>query len=816
MLRNYLKTAIRSIARNPLTAFINILGLALAMACALLIFLYIQDETAYEKHHRLADRIYRVTRSFHSAEGEVNLHLANVAPPIGPLLKNDFGEIEVMARTLNFNTVVSLEENGSITQLNNEPNLFLAEPDLFNIFDIEVIAGNKEKGLERPFSVMLSLETAKRYFGGEDVMGKHLRINNTFDLEVTGVYRDFPPQSHWHPDFLVSFSTLENDDIYGRTNLETNWGNNAFGTYLVLKEGADPAKLEANFPAFIDRHFGGYIRSRYNDVPTDWEASKTTTLYLQKLTDIHLHSHLDDELEANGNINTVITMGIIGFFIILIACFNFINLSTAHATKRAREVGMRKVVGAIKRQLIIQYLGESTLIACFGLVFALVLAFFALDWLNAFTNKQMSLAQWPLLVISAAFVLTVGILAGIYPAFVVSGFKPALILKGKTNATPGKGGVRKVLVVSQFAISIVLIIATLVTYRQLHYLNNKSLGYQKEYIVTIPYYSEIGTHYDAFYTELTRSSLIQDMGRSSRIPTGRLLDSYGGARVIQGDSLMNSSLNLKTVSVDESFFDTYGIPMAAGRNFSKAIPTDDSLAFIINETAARELGWKVLEDHIDEDFHYAGVSGKLIGIVKDFHFESLHQPISPMIFLQQRNRYSAISIKIARNEIQPALQQLERTWKEFAPAQPFQYTFLNERYANLYEAELKQNRLFTTFAGLAVFIASLGLFGLTVFNTLQRMKEIGIRKVLGASVPNIVKLLSKEIIILIVAANLIAWPVAWYFMEQWLETFAYRIEMPVLVYMLAALSAFAVALVTVSLQTIRAARSNPAQTLRYE
>ncbi|RAW00714.1 ABC transporter permease [Pseudochryseolinea flava] len=819
MIKNYLKVAIRSIFRNKLTAFINIAGLALAMACALLIFLFIADEMSYEKYHAKADRIYRVTRSFHSPEGDVSLHLANVAPPIGPLLKNDFGEIEVLARTLNYGgLVIGLEENGELKMTNTENFIFLAEPSIFKIFDIEITSGDREKALERPFTLLLSERTAKRYFNEANPVGKRLRANNQFDLEVTGTFKDLPAQSHWHPEFLIAFSTLENDQVYGKAALETNWGNNAFGTYMVLQPGTDAQKLESNFPAFMNKHFASYVKANFG-APADFDASKTTSLYLQKLTDIHLHSHLDDELEANGNINNVYMMAVIGLFIILIACFNFINLSTARATKRAKEVGLRKVVGAFKNQLIGQYLSESILIACMALVLGLVIARMGLSWMNAFTSKTIALnlaEQLPLFAGLVAFAVIVGILAGIYPAFVISSFKPALTLKGKSNSTGGKGSIRKILVVAQFSISIVLIIATLITFQQLDFLNNQNLGYNKDQVITLPYYNEVAENYDAFYNELTKSSAIENVGRSSRVPTGRLLDSYGNPRITKGDSLVNLTINLKTIVADHEFFKTYGIDLVAGRNFNRSIPTDDSLAFIINEKAAQEIGWTNFETAIGQDFQYNGQKGKLIGIVKDFHFESLHQHIVPMIFLPLNGSYNTISIAIAGTNTRTGIDHVEKVWKSFLPARPFAYQFISERYKNLYEAEQKQSQLFTTFACLAIFIASLGLFGLATFNTMQRIKEIGIRKVLGASVPNILGLLSKEIIILIAAANVLAWPVAYYFTEMWLSSFAYHIDFDVLAYIIAATGAILLALLTVSAQTIKAAMSNPANTLRYE
>jgi putative ABC transport system permease protein len=818
MLRNYLKVAFRSLFRNKLTSFINICGLALAMTCSLLIYIFVQDELSYDRYHKNADRVFRVTRSFHSPEGEVNLHLANVAPPIGPLLKNDFGEISVMARTINFGLDIALEENGELKMSNSEDNLFVVEPAIFKILEINVHSGNPEVSLSRPFTVMLSEKTAKRYFNTTNVIGKRLRANNQFDLEVTGVYGDFPEQSHWHPDFMVSFATMEDENVYGRTGLESNWGNNAFGTYLLLEHEADASKISAALPAFIDKHFGSYARTNWN-VPPEWVASKSTTLYLQKLTDIHLRSHLDDEIEVNGNIRNVYMMAVIGLFIILIACFNFVNLSTARATKRAKEVGLRKVVGAFKNQLVFQYLSESILIAFLSLMFAIVLATAGLRLLNDFTGKNLSFSIFtdPAFVLGVAgFALLIGFLAGVYPAFFMSAFKPALTLKGQHGSARGKLGLRRGLVVAQFSISIILIIATMITFQQLNYVNSRDLGYNRDQIVTLPHYDELQKSYDAFYNEVTKSTLIKSVGRSSRVPTGRLLDSYGGAKVLEGDSLVESRINLKTIAIDPEFFHTYSIDMAAGRNFSKSIVTDDSMAFVINESAARELGWKNLQEHVDQQFEYAGARGKLIGIVKDFHFESLHQRIVPMIFVGGEDRFNTLSFKIDGRNTKEGLEFLEKKWKEFLPARPFNFQFLSDRYEELYKAEQKQSQLFTTFSGLAIFIASLGLFGLATFNAMQRVKEIGIRKVLGASVPHILGLLSKEIVVLILISNVIAWPAAYYFMKDWLNSFAYHIDLNLVVFVLAAFIAVLISILTVSAQTIKAATSNPAQTLKYE
>ena len=812
MLKNYFKVALRFIFRNKLTAVINIAGLALAMACSVLILLFIRDELSYDKFHPKADRIYRLTRNFLSPDGSVNLHLGHVAPPFGPLLKNDFPDFEQVVRTLQNRVLISCREKGTEEKLFNEDNTFFAEPGILKLFDIPVLEGNPDKSLQEPFQVMMSEKTAKKYFGKEEAMGKFIRLGNQFEGVVSGVFKDFPLQSHWHPALLISFSTLNDSTIYGRRNLESNWGNNSFSTYILVKEHFDVRKTESQFPAFLDKHISTSMGASDVPMPSHW-----TTLFLQKLTDIHLRSHLDSEIESNGNINTVYMMGVIGFFIILIACFNFINLSTARATKRAKEVGLRKVVGAFKTQLILQYLSESIIISFFALVLSIGLSILAIGWLNSFTGKSLSVNFWQdgmLFLFLVLFSILIGILAGIYPAFVISSFNPTAILKGQQGSARGKAGLRKILVVTQFSISIILIIATMICFQQLQYMNNLDLGYNKDQIITLQFYNELAPYYDGFYNELLQQSSIRNASRSSRVPTGRLLDSQGTAQVQKGDSLTNTNVVLKNIRVDDEFFDTYQIPFTAGRNFSKAIQSDDSLAFILNESAVAMMGMTP-QEILTKDFQYGNVKGRVIGVVRDFHFESLHEPIVPVVFHPGRS-YGNISVQVAGNQMQVALGHIEKVWKEFLPHQPFEYDFLSMKYTKLYSSEQKQGQLFIVFSTLAIFIASLGLFGLASFNTLQRLKEIGIRKVMGASVGNIVQLLSNEIIVLLFLSNLIAWPIAWYFTDQWLKTFAYRIEINFLLYLFSAIVAISIALLTVSTQTIKAARSNPSDTLRNE
>ncbi len=808
MLYNYLKIAIRLFTRNKMISSINVLGLALALSGSMLIAIFIQDELSYDRYNDRADDIYRVTRNFLSPDGSETLHLGLVAPPFGPLLKNDFSDIEEVARTRGFyRTLNILQEDGTPQEVVYIEKSYYAEPSVFNIFSINILAGDTKTPLEKPNTLMMSDAAAQQYFGTTDVIGRRVKAGDEL-MEITGVYEAFPAQSHWHPDMLAAFSTLNDPNIYGRNSLETNWGNNNFSTYILVNDEFDPEATTAQFPTFLDKHMG---ESGNPVQPSMW-----TNLFLQPLTSIHLHSHLDSEIEANGNINQVYIMGAIALFLILIACFNFVNLSTARATTRGKEVGLRKVVGAFKKQLITQHLSESVLTALFSFVLSIVMITLALPWLNDFTGKSIALQDYarPLTILLVlGGVVLVGILAGLYPALVISGFKPALILKGKSGSVKGINGIRKALVVVQFSISIIMIIATLITYQQLRFLNNQELGYEKDQVVRLHYDDALADRWETFYYELTQDPAIKNAGRSSYVPTDRLLD-YQGTSIQQGDSLAVTDVIMKDLRIDPTFFETYQIPLVSGRNLSKDIQSDDSLSFIINESAARMVGWSN-DEAIGQTLKNGPVKGTVIGVVKDFHFESLHEPIVPVVFHGQHD-YNNISVLVSANEMQQALAHMETVWKQFLPNQPFFYNFLSERYDQLYESEQSQNELFMIFAGLAIFIASMGLFGLATFNTHQRSKEVSIRKVLGAPMGSILRLLSKEILILILIANLVAWPIAWYFMREWLNTFAYHAEMNVLTYLIAGLLAMIITLITISSQTIKAALTNPTTILRND
>jgi putative ABC transport system permease protein len=697
--------------------------------------------------------------------------------------------------------------------------VFLAEENLFKVFTIPVLKGNPDRALVDPFSVMLSDEMAEKYFGTEDPLDKELQVDGQFAAKVSGVFKKFPANSHFHPDFLVSFSTLRDTNIYGEEGLRTNWGNNSFSTYLLLPKNYDPKRMEAQFPAFLDRHMTG-------DMPPEMPKPSTwTKLFLNKMTDIHLHSHLDTEIEPNGDIQRVYIFGAIAVLILLIAAINYMNLSTARSATRAREIGIRKVAGAQQRELIGQFLSESLLMTLLAMVLAVGLTGLALPVLEGLTGKNLtiqSIFNGRFLLLAIGVTAVVGLLSGVYPAVFMASFQPIAVLKGGGLPLRGSGGnvsLRKVLVVGQFAISIILISCTGIVFQQLNYMQEKSLGFDKEQVITLPYYSILGARWEAFRQEMRANPSVKEVGRSLLVPSNRLLNSSGTAKVQMGDTLLNSSESLYQVYADHDFFPAYGIPFAAGRNFSRDFKTDDSTAFIINETAMRMIGWQNPAEAIGRPFEYEGRhSGRLIGVVKDFNFESLHERVKPIVFYMPTggNNFTHISLKLSGNNIPTALSHVEKIWRQFIPDFPYQYTFVDESFGQLYEAEQRQGRLFTLFSGVAIFIASLGLFGLAAFATAQRVKEIGIRKVLGASVGNIVTLISKDFVWLVLIASVIAVPVAWYAMSNWLEDFAYRIQLPWWMFALAVSLALAIALLTVSFQAVRAAVANPVESLKTE
>jgi putative ABC transport system permease protein len=808
MIRNYFIIAMRNLLRYRFTSFINLFGLTLGLTCCLLITVYILNEQSYDKHNANAKNIYRVTRSFNNSEGVVSLKLATVAPPFGYYFPTDFPEIKKMTRLLD-NGITPLKYKEKVF---NERSIFFADENLFDVFTVKVLRGNPKTALSDPFTVMLAEESARKYFGNEDPMDKSIRFNNQFDVKVTGIYKAFPSNSHMHPGMLLSFNTLKDSAVYGERNLQTNWGNNSFFTYLLMPDNFSPERMIAQFPAFLDKRMAGqeYVGQ---------QASKFTKLGLQKLTDIHLYSHTDYEAEANGDISRVYIFSAIALFILLIACINYMNLSTARSALRAKEIGIRKVSGAQRKELVMQFLGESILICWVAIILAGLFAFLAMPWLNRLSGQELSfssLLQWKILVPLFLAPFVVGILSGLYPALFMSSFQPVKTLKGLFKVGGSSISFRKVLVVTQFSIGIILIITTVIVFQQLNYIQRKNLGFDKDRIITMANTTEVNRQYDAFRTELLQNAAFKNVTRSSRIPTGRLLDNMGASTFV-GDSAKPVVTDIKFVSVDHDFVSTFDIAMKSGRFFSREYGMDTA-SFVLNESSVKALGWTT-QEAVGKEFKYGNQRGKIIGVVNDFHFESMHQAIAPMIlcyFPPSQLYFNNVSVKIAGGNTSSALNYFETTWKKYFPETPVDYTFLDQNFDRLYDSEQKQATLFTAFACVAIFIACLGLFGLSAFSISQRIKEIGVRKVLGANVSTIVGLLSKDFLKLVGFAALLAFPVAWWAMNDWLKDFAYRVDIQWWVFLVAGVLAALIAFVTISYQAIKAAISNPVTSLRTE
>ncbi|KYG79070.1 putative ABC transport system permease protein [Roseivirga ehrenbergii] len=799
MLKSYLKIALRSLKRHKVFSIINVLGLSVGLACCMLIGLYISEETSYDKFHTNSDNIYRFTREFISPDGSTSLHLSRVAPPFGPLAKEDFsGEIEKIGRMMSVSGPVKYNN-----RLYDEDNFYFADPEIAAILTFDVIEGNIVQALTQPGSVVISDEMAYKYFGDEDPIGKSINFLSQADLIVKGVFKKLPENSSFQVDFLAEMTPLE--AFYGgREAMMQNWGSNNFATFFTLKPEGRISEIERRMGDFLNKHI-------------DEEATTWTALHVQKLTDIHLHSNLDDEQGQNSDITYVYIFASIAFLILAIACINYMNLATARSATRAKEVGMRKVFGAGKGKLINQFLVESIVLVFFALFLAVGVTSLILPYFRAFTGLQLEFdlfTNLPLVAVILTSAVVVGVLSGSYPAFYLSSFQPLKVLKGKLTGGAKSGNLRRFLVVVQFTISVILIVSTIVVFKQLDFIQNKKLGYDREQMMIMGVSQQVADQYEAFKNELLTIQGVKMVGGSSRVPSGQLLDSQGAQAEVNGE-MLPTPVVIKSLSVDPDFIPTYQMEMASGRNFSDNF-ANDSTSFVLNEKSVEVIGWGSAEDAIGQNMIYAGVRGKVIGVVKDFHFESLQSEISPIIMVNRPNQMRNLSIKIEGTNIRSAIQQVEELYANFSPNAPLNYNFLDDRFENLYTTETQRSQLFTLFSGLAIFLACLGLFGLASFTVSQRSKEISIRKVLGASVQQIVGILSKEFVILIAVAMLLAFPVAWYFMNDWLAGYAYRTTLGVSPFLLAALIAGAIAFVTISFQTFKAAVSNPSERLRDE
>jgi putative ABC transport system permease protein len=787
---NYIKTALRTIRRHKGYSLINVSGLAIGLTVCMLIVLWVADEWSFDRFNTNAGQIYRVYRN--ESATQKNSTSALTPPPMAAALKRDFPEIIKTTRFGYWHRQLVTYKDKSF----NEPGFRYADPDFIDMFSFPLIKGNPETVLSNPYSVILTEKTATKYFAEENPIGKILTVNNSFNVTVTGVIHNESLNSSLEFDLLSPFVIILKESI-GENNAD-NWGFNSFGTYVMLEQSASADNL--------NQKLAGYLK-KYSDEDTD-------ELVLQPLTDIHLFSNLGHDLRNRGDIKYVWIFSALAAFVLLIACVNFMNLTTARSANRAKEVGLRKVVGAERSQLIRQFFGESILIALFALAIAFILLELLLPLFNTLSGKQLTSGWWnnPILLLGfIGLALVTGILSGSYPALFLSAFQPIRILKSTERSSGANPLFRKVLVIFQFSLSIFLIIGTLIVSRQLSYMRNIDLGFNREHIIHLSIHGELHDKYESIRDRFLQKPDVLHVTASMALPTN--IQSSPGTPMWEGRP-PDAKMEIKADFIDYDYIETFEIPLVEGRSFSQEYSTDPETAFIVNEEAVRRMGLE--KPAVGKKFGFWNIDGQIIGVMKDAHFQALHYKIEPLVFKMFPGWLRRMYVKIRSDNVSATLASLEKTWNEMNLGYPFEYGFLDEDFDNLYNSEARLGKIFKSFAALAVFIACLGLFGLASFIAEQRTKEIGIRKVLGSSTSRIVALLNREFLNCIAAANFIAWPIAYFAIHAWLQKFAYRTNINIWIFLLSAALGLAVALLTVSLQTWRAARANPADSLKHE
>jgi putative ABC transport system permease protein len=803
MLANYFKIAWRNLIKNKVFSFINIFGFAIGLTCFMLISVYVYSELSYDKYAADAKNIYRVNLSV-TGNGDVAVY-PTVDVAVGEGMKNAFPEIKAATRISGASDFVKYEDKQF-----KEEHLAFADANFLQLFSIPLIAGNDKDALVQPNSIVITKSFAKKYFGDGDALGKSLSIGtNNAMYKVTGVIDKVPDDSHFHFDAFLSLSTFH---ITNGT-----WSNLGFYTYLELNENADPKKLEAKFPQLVAKYVVPEVQHDMGVSLAEAQKSVNTFIFsLLPLTDIHLYGNTKYELEPNGDIQNVYIFSALALFILLLACVNFTNLSTARAAKRAKEVGIRKVMGSVKKQLVFQFLTESVMLTLLAMLFAYMLIFLLLPSFNQLANKKIEFDFFltlPSVLVMFLVSLGAGLLAGIYPAFFLSSFNTIKVLKGSLVFSGyQRKPLRSGLIVFQFFVSSALIIATIIVYQQLHYMQNKKLGYDKDQVLFLSDARLLGSNQNAFKQQLLQNKNVVAATISRSVPGGQIMD---GTQIFPKNETGNGKeIHTDISHVDYDYISTLGLKVLQGRNFSTDFPTD-SFAVVINEAAVRELGWKN-DNAVGKTIVRSGQQElKVIGVVADYNYASVKQKISPMM-LMLANNYGGLIVKINTNDVKGFLTDLKKQWDAFSPPGPLEYNFLEEKFAVLYGSEARTQQIFSAFALLAVIIASLGLFGLSAFVMEQRTKEIGIRKVLGASVQQVLILVSKEFLLLVCIACVIAIPVTWWSMHTWLQDFAYRITIAWWVFLLAGAISICIAFLSVSFQAIRTAMSNPVKSLKTE
>jgi putative ABC transport system permease protein len=818
MLRNYLTIAMRNLSKHRFYTFINIMGLAVGIASCLVIVLFVINELSYDKHHLQADRIYRVNGEIKF--GGNHWKLAVAPAPLAETFIHEFPEVESAVRFRSRGSyLVKVSETADNIK---EDNVIWADSTFFKIFTVPVLQGNASSALKDPNTVAISRKIANKLFPDGNALDQTIIMDNRWPMKVTAVFEDMPETGHFRFDILISMAGL--DEAKGSVFLSNN-----FQTYLLLREGTDPKELEAKFPAFIVKFMGPQIAQVLgNEFTLEKFASSGNKIEytLQPLLDIHLHSDRTGDFRPNSDITYVYLFSAIALFILLIACINFMNLSTARSSNRAKEVGVRKVMGSLRSHLVRQFLTESILLSLFSFVLAIALANLFVPVFNSLSQKTLSLpwADPSFYGIVLAGSLIVGFIAGLYPSFFLSAFKPVNVLKGNVSLGMKSGFIRSALVVFQFVISIFLIIGTITVQRQLSYIQNKKIGFEKDQVIIVHDAYALKNKVQVFKDEVKKNNFILSGTISGFLPVnGWRSDNTHWPQGVQ--PTQDNMVGLQSWELDHDYVKTFGMNIKLGRFFSEEFPSDSN-AVVLNETAVRQFNFD--DDPIGRKIStFSGnnpdgspdvnsiITFTVVGVVENFHYESLKHNISALGFFLRKSNGN-VAFRFESKNTKDVIAAVEKTWKELAPGQPFQYSFLDQDFGNLYSAEQRLGKTFAVFAGLAIVIACLGLFGLTAFTAEQRTKEIGIRKVLGASVSSIIFLLSKEFGRLIIVAFLLAAPVAWYAVSWWLRNYTYKAEIGVAVYLLAGVAAFVVAWLTMSFQSFKAATSDPVKSLRSE
>ncbi len=808
MLKNYLKIAVRNLLRHKMYSVINISGLTIGITCCLLILSYIFFELSYDRFHKNAGRIFRINTDLKF--GTTELALPVCSDMMGPILKRDYPQVEEYTRIYNITDNVYVKKGN---QFINERRMACVDSTFFKVFSFAKIYGDLNTALNDPNSVVITKSVAEKYFGTDNAVGKYLQTNvygNTL-FKVTAVIKDMPENSHIRFDFLFPMKKLDYE-----------WGNfvsSNFHTYLLLKKGTDYKEFEKKFDDYNNRYALPYakkvlhIQSKEEFI----KAGNKIENSLIPLTDIHLYSKRIQELRPSGNIEYVYILSAVALFILLIACINFMNLTTAASSNRTREVGIRKVLGTGRKNLIFQFLTESILMALIAVIIAAALAYDVLPEFNNLTGQKLDvnvLPSVPVLLFLLILPVLVGLIAGSYPSFFLSRYMPGEILKGRISCGSKSGILRSALVIFQFAASIILITATIIIYKQLNYIHNKNLGFQKDHVLIINDAFMLGNNVDVFKNEmLTMPGVVSGtVSNFLPVPSERNFSAF----FTQAAMISESGLTMQRWRIDDGYFKTLGIKLIKGRNFSNKFITDSS-SIILNETAVKQLGFK---DPLNTSIYNWVAHGRVkkytvIGVVKDFNFESLHQDIGPLCFVYERSP-NLVSFKVNAARIPFIINEAGSIWKKMASEMPFSYRFLDDSFNEVYKNEKQIGLIALSFSLLAILIACLGLFGLATFLIEQKTKEIGIRKVLGASITSLLFMLSEEFLKWILIANIIAIPVAYYFMNNWLNDFAYRININVWIFVFAGGIAVAIALTTISVKAIKAASANPVKSLRYE